>query len=259
MSDQPEALKAVVRRNTLEVQSGGNFELFDELFDDDFLDHTPQPGGRQIRKEHQDRRPGGREGCRIAGGHRAGLCHLSDRVSVRRHLQPPRPRPARPRNCHHCRTDRHGQRGPAIEGAYRGWPECRVVSRRNHHADGRLCRFPGRAQRPVCRKGSLRAQVCDKAGARSMMSLLHSIAIGGAVVLTTASVHPSAWPSMRRAISMSQNGAPAASCGSRRTAPAQSSQTGLPAPRVSQSGRMARPISATKSIDSPPRARAVCM
>lgn len=40
-----EALKAVVRRNTLEVQSGGNFELFDELFADDFLDHTPQPGG----------------------------------------------------------------------------------------------------------------------------------------------------------------------------------------------------------------------
>lgn len=45
MSDQPEALKAVVRRNTLEVQSGGNFEVFDELFADDFLDHTPQPGG----------------------------------------------------------------------------------------------------------------------------------------------------------------------------------------------------------------------
>lgn len=40
-----EALKAVVRRNTLEVQSGGNFELFDELFADNFLDHTPQPGG----------------------------------------------------------------------------------------------------------------------------------------------------------------------------------------------------------------------
>ncbi|MBY5623976.1 SDR family oxidoreductase [Rhizobium leguminosarum] len=38
MSDQPEALKAVVRRNTLEVQSDGNFELFDELFADDFLD-----------------------------------------------------------------------------------------------------------------------------------------------------------------------------------------------------------------------------
>jgi steroid delta-isomerase-like uncharacterized protein len=38
------AAKAVVRRNTEEVQGGGNFELFDELFADDFLDHTPQPG-----------------------------------------------------------------------------------------------------------------------------------------------------------------------------------------------------------------------
>jgi steroid delta-isomerase-like uncharacterized protein len=26
------------------VQGGGDFELFDELFADDFLDHTPQPG-----------------------------------------------------------------------------------------------------------------------------------------------------------------------------------------------------------------------
>jgi len=39
-----EAAKAVVRRNTEEVQGGGNFELFDELFADEFLDHTPQPG-----------------------------------------------------------------------------------------------------------------------------------------------------------------------------------------------------------------------
>jgi predicted ester cyclase len=39
-----EAAITVVRRNTLEVQGGGNFELFDELFDDDFVDHTPQPG-----------------------------------------------------------------------------------------------------------------------------------------------------------------------------------------------------------------------
>jgi predicted ester cyclase len=39
-----EAAKAVVRRNTEEVQGGGNFEVFDELFADDFLDHTPQPG-----------------------------------------------------------------------------------------------------------------------------------------------------------------------------------------------------------------------
>jgi steroid delta-isomerase-like uncharacterized protein len=41
--DSSEAAKAVVRRNTEEVQGGGNFEVFDELFADDFLDHTPQP------------------------------------------------------------------------------------------------------------------------------------------------------------------------------------------------------------------------
>ena len=40
-----EAAKAVVRRNTEEVQGGGNFELFEQLFADDFRDHTPQPGG----------------------------------------------------------------------------------------------------------------------------------------------------------------------------------------------------------------------
>jgi steroid delta-isomerase-like uncharacterized protein len=40
-----EAAKAVVRRNTEEVQSKGNFALFEELFADDFVDHTPQPGG----------------------------------------------------------------------------------------------------------------------------------------------------------------------------------------------------------------------
>ena len=39
-----EAAKAVVRRNTEEVQGGGNFEVFEELFADDFLDHTPQSG-----------------------------------------------------------------------------------------------------------------------------------------------------------------------------------------------------------------------
>lgn len=38
-----EAAKAVVRRNTEEVQGGGNFDLFEELFADDFVDHTPQP------------------------------------------------------------------------------------------------------------------------------------------------------------------------------------------------------------------------
>jgi steroid delta-isomerase-like uncharacterized protein len=39
-----EAAKAIVRRNTEEVQGGGDFELFEELFADDFIDHTPQPG-----------------------------------------------------------------------------------------------------------------------------------------------------------------------------------------------------------------------
>ena len=39
-----EAAKAVVRRNTEQVQGGGDFDLFDELFADDFVDHTPQPG-----------------------------------------------------------------------------------------------------------------------------------------------------------------------------------------------------------------------
>ncbi len=38
-----DAAKAVVLRNTREVQGGGNFDLFEELFADDFVDHTPQP------------------------------------------------------------------------------------------------------------------------------------------------------------------------------------------------------------------------
>ena len=38
-----DAAKAVVWRNTEEVQSRGNFEVFDELFADNFVDHTPQP------------------------------------------------------------------------------------------------------------------------------------------------------------------------------------------------------------------------
>jgi len=41
--DLSEVAKAVVRRNTEEVQSQGNFDVFDELFSDDFVDHTPQP------------------------------------------------------------------------------------------------------------------------------------------------------------------------------------------------------------------------
>ena len=48
-NDISETAKAVVRRNTIEVQGGGNWELFDELFADDFHDHTPQPGVSLIR------------------------------------------------------------------------------------------------------------------------------------------------------------------------------------------------------------------
>ena len=36
--------KRVVRRNTEEVQCRGDFYVFEELFADDFIDHTPQPG-----------------------------------------------------------------------------------------------------------------------------------------------------------------------------------------------------------------------
>jgi steroid delta-isomerase-like uncharacterized protein len=42
-SASSEAAKAVVRRNTEEVQGRGNFEVFEELFAPDFIDHTPQP------------------------------------------------------------------------------------------------------------------------------------------------------------------------------------------------------------------------
>jgi len=41
-SSANEAAKAVIRRNTEEVQSKGRFDVFDELFADDFVDHTPQ-------------------------------------------------------------------------------------------------------------------------------------------------------------------------------------------------------------------------
>ncbi len=40
-----EEVIAVVRRNTEEVQGKGNYEVFEELFAKDFVDHTPQPGG----------------------------------------------------------------------------------------------------------------------------------------------------------------------------------------------------------------------
>lgn len=44
-NDISEMAKAVVRRNTEKVQGGGDWRLFDQLFADDFFDHTPQPGG----------------------------------------------------------------------------------------------------------------------------------------------------------------------------------------------------------------------
>lgn len=44
-NDISEAAKAIIRRNTEEVQGGGNWDLFDQLFADEFYDHTPQPGG----------------------------------------------------------------------------------------------------------------------------------------------------------------------------------------------------------------------
>lgn len=45
MHDDSEALAIeIVRRNTEKVQGEGDFALFEELFADDFVDHTPQPG-----------------------------------------------------------------------------------------------------------------------------------------------------------------------------------------------------------------------
>jgi hypothetical protein len=38
-----DAAKAVVRRNIEEVQSKGNFEVFEEMVADDFLERTTQP------------------------------------------------------------------------------------------------------------------------------------------------------------------------------------------------------------------------
>jgi steroid delta-isomerase-like uncharacterized protein len=42
-SSPSEAVKVVVRQNTEEVQTNGRFDVFDKLFADDFVDHTPQP------------------------------------------------------------------------------------------------------------------------------------------------------------------------------------------------------------------------
>lgn len=43
-TDREAQAMAVVRRNTEKVQGEGDFALFEELFADDFVDHTPQPG-----------------------------------------------------------------------------------------------------------------------------------------------------------------------------------------------------------------------
>lgn len=43
-TDSEAQAMAVVRRNTEKVQGKGDFALFEELFADDFVDHTPQPG-----------------------------------------------------------------------------------------------------------------------------------------------------------------------------------------------------------------------
>ena len=66
INNQSEAAKAVVRRNTEEVQGGGNFDVFDELFADDFLDHTPQPGRTPDNAGVTCERPiqGGAPACR---------------------------------------------------------------------------------------------------------------------------------------------------------------------------------------------------
>jgi hypothetical protein len=48
--DSSEAAKAVVRRNTEEVQISGNFEVFDELFADDFLATRHSRAARLIRR-----------------------------------------------------------------------------------------------------------------------------------------------------------------------------------------------------------------
>jgi steroid delta-isomerase-like uncharacterized protein len=49
-----DAAKAVVRRNTEEVQGRGNFEVFDELFAVDFIDHTPQPNSKPDKEGVRD-------------------------------------------------------------------------------------------------------------------------------------------------------------------------------------------------------------
>ena len=52
-----EAAKAVVRRNTVEVQVEGRFDVFDELFADDFIDHTPQRGPHPTKPVYRNSTP----------------------------------------------------------------------------------------------------------------------------------------------------------------------------------------------------------
>ncbi|WP_230532876.1 ester cyclase [Microvirga roseola] len=49
-TDISQAAIAVVRRNTEEVQGKGDYNLFEQLFAQDFVDHTPQPGGTPDRQ-----------------------------------------------------------------------------------------------------------------------------------------------------------------------------------------------------------------
>jgi len=43
-SEESKAAIDIVHRNTEEVQGKGDWELFDRLWSEDFVDHTPQPG-----------------------------------------------------------------------------------------------------------------------------------------------------------------------------------------------------------------------
>ena len=49
-----EATKAVVRRDTEEIKSKGNFDVFEEVFADDFLDHTVSVGPGATQPETQE-------------------------------------------------------------------------------------------------------------------------------------------------------------------------------------------------------------
>ena len=44
MTVRPNAAVDVIRRNIEAVQNSGDFAVFDEIFADDFVDHTPQQG-----------------------------------------------------------------------------------------------------------------------------------------------------------------------------------------------------------------------